>query len=180
MADGSLTLTIRLTSSVRFDIGSCGSITPQSTIQHIKELISQRDESDRCSVDRQRLIHKGRILSDNTRTLSDYGIGANSGENAVLYLVKSNAGSGGSAPAGGSGAATTASSAPAPAPAPAPAAPPANPFANFGNPNANNPMAGMFGAGGGMPDLASMVSLHVGGFILVRRTRRHPNEDKSS
>ena len=154
MTDGSLTLTIRLTSSVRFDIGSCGSITPQSTIQHIKELISQRDESDRCSVDRQRLIHKGRILSDNTRTLSDYGIGANPGETPVLYLVKSNAGSGGSAPAGGSGAATTSSS----APAPAPAAPPANPFANFGNSNASNPMAGMFGAGGGMPDLASMVS----------------------
>jgi len=152
MTDGSLTLTIRLTSSVRFDIGSCGSITPQSTIQHIKELISQRDESDRCSVDRQRLIHKGRILSDNTRTLSDYGIGANPGETPVLYLVKSNAGSGGSAPAGGSGAATTSSS----APAPAPAAPPANPFANFGNSNASNPMAGMFGAGGGMPDLASM------------------------
>jgi ubiquilin len=157
----SLKLTIRLSSSSRFDIGSCGSITPSSTIQHVKTLISQRDESDHCAVERQRLIYKGRILSDNTRTLADYGIGGDSsGDGIIIYLVK------GSAPntnaAAGGGAAVTATNNTNTAAA-APAANAANnPFLNFGaqagNNNNNlanlmNSMGGM--GGGGMPDMAT-------------------------
>jgi len=156
--NASLTLTIRLTSSSRFDVGSCGSISPSSTIQHVKELISEREESEHCAVERQRLIHKGRILSDNTRTLADYGIGTPPGESIVLYLVKSNSGTI-NASTGNSGAAT-ASTSTAPNPAPVqptnsnPPNPPANPFANFGNDT--NPMANLLsGAGGGTPDLAT-------------------------
>ena len=81
-----LTLTIRLSSSSRFDIGSCGSITPSSTIQHVKDLISQREESGMCASDRQRLIYKGRILSDDTRTLADYGIGTGNDNSGIVLL----------------------------------------------------------------------------------------------
>jgi len=170
----SLKLTIRLSSSTRFDIGSCGSITPSSTIQHVKTIISQREESDNCAVERQRLIYKGRILSDNARTLADYGIGA--GDNSsggadgiIIYLVKGSAANTGAA--GGAGGATSAiNSAPAPATNAAPTQPnpmTSNPFLNFGAPpatggnNAANPMAnlmnsmGGMGAGGGMPDMAT-------------------------
>jgi uncharacterized ubiquitin-like protein YukD len=98
----SLTLTIRLTSSSRFDVGSSGNITPSSTIRQVKEIISQREESGNCPVERQRLIHKGRILSDNDRTLADYDIGTSDGDEPsgiVLYLVKGSGGSdGGNAP----------------------------------------------------------------------------------
>ena len=163
-----LKLTIRLSSSSRFDIGSCNSIKSSSTIGHVKTLISQREESGNCEVGRQRLIYKGRILSDDTRTLSDYGIGTgDSSDGIVLYLVKG--GGGGNTNAGNSGGASqTTTSAPAPTPAatqPNPNASMAsNPFLNFGNPNAsnanNNPMASMMNmmqnSGGGMPDLASV------------------------
>ncbi|KAK1736506.1 ubiquilin family protein [Skeletonema marinoi] len=170
----SLKLTIRLSSSTRFDIGSCGSITPSSTIQHVKTIISQREESDNCAVERQRLIYKGRILSDNARTLADYGIGAgdSSGGGAdgiIIYLVKGALNTGA---AGGAGGAATAATNSAPAPATTNAAPTqpnpmSNPFMNFGAPpatggnNAANPMAnlmnsmGGMGAGGGMPDMAT-------------------------
>ena len=160
-----LTLTIRLSSSVRFDIGSCGSITPTSTIHHVKELISQREESGMCDIGRQRLIFKGRILSENSRTLSDYGIGT--GDNTdgiVLYLVKGSAG-GGSASTGNAGVATTSTATPNNSTSSTPAQPnpnanmASNPFLNFGgaNPNANNPMANMMNSmgGGGMPDMAT-------------------------
>jgi len=165
-----LTLTIRLSSSSRFDIGSCGSITPSSTIQHVKDLISQREESGMCASDRQRLIYKGRILSDDTRTLADYGIGTgNDNSGIVLYLVKG----GSAAPntnntSGNAGANTTSSTNNSvPTPTTQPTNPNAsmssNPFLNFGaNNNANNPMASMMNSmmqnsgGGGMPDLAAM------------------------
>ena len=164
-----LTLTIRLSSSSRFDIGSCSSITPSSTIQHVKDLISQREESGMCASDRQRLIYKGRILSDDTRTLADYGIGTgNDNSGIVLYLVK-----GGSTntnnTSGNAGANTTSStnnSVPTPTTQPTTnpnASMATNPFLNFGaNNNANNPMASMMNSmmqnsgGGGMPDLAAM------------------------
>jgi len=166
----SLTLTIRLTSSSRFDIGSCGSITPASTILNVKQIISEREESGRCTVERQRLIYKGRILSENSRTLADYGIGndgagSSGGEGIVLYLVKG----GVSENAGNSGAAAAnIASAPAPTTPPQPTNPNAsavsNPFLNFGMPNnnRNDPMAammqsmgGMGGGAEGMPDLAA-------------------------
>jgi ubiquilin len=167
----SLKLTIRLSSSTRFDIGSCGSITPSSTIQQVKTIISQRDEADHCPVERQRLIYKGRILSDNARTLADYGIGAgdsSSGDGIIIYLVKGSAAN----TTGGGGGAGAAVNNTAPASSTNNAAPTqssmtaSNPFLNFGAPNnnANNPMANLMnsmggmggaGGGGGMPDMAS-------------------------
>ena len=169
----SLKLTIRLSSSARFDIGSCGTIiTPSSTIQHVKTIISTREESGNCAVERQRLIYKGRILSDNSRTLADYGIGAanNSADGIIIYLVKGSAANTNAAAAGGGGngvtaattttnTTTTAAAAAAP-PAAAPT-PVNNPFANFGNTANNNPMANLMnmmgggGGGGGMPDMAT-------------------------
>lgn len=154
----SLKLTIRLSSSSRFDIGSCGSITPSSTIQHVKTLISQRDESDHCAVERQRLIYKGRILSDNTRTLADYGIGSDSsGDGIIIYLVKGSAPNTNAAAAGGAGVTATNNTAPA---QPNPTA--NNPFLNFGaqGGNNNNNLANLMNSmggmgGGGMPDMAT-------------------------
>lgn len=164
----SLKLTIRLSSSSRFDIGSCGSITPSSTIQHVKTLISQRDESDHCAVERQRLIYKGRILSDNTRTLADYGIGGDSsGDGIIIYLVKGSAPNTNAAAGGGAGVtATNNTNTAAAAPAqPNPTANAANnPFLNFGaqagNNNNNNNLANLMNSmggmgGGGMPDMAT-------------------------
>ena len=113
VSSNSLTLTIRLSSSARFEIGSCGTITPNSTIQQVKQIISQREESGNCAVERQRLIFKGRILSENTRTLADYGISSEDvSSGIVLYLVKGGAASGSG---GGNAGASTTSSAPSPA-----------------------------------------------------------------
>lgn len=157
----SLKLTIRLSSSARFDIGSCGSITPSSTILQVKTIISQRDESDHCAVERQRLIYKGRIMSDNSRTLADYGIGGDSSaDGIIIYLVKGSAANTTGA-AGGGGATTTTSNARSAPPAPTtsqPSAPISNPFLNFGanTANNNNPMANLMNSmGGGMPDMAT-------------------------
>lgn len=158
---GSLKLTIRLSSSARFDIGSCGTITPSSTIQHVKTIISTCEESGNCAVERQRLIYKGRILSDNSRTLADYGIGANSADGIIIYLVKGSAANTNAAAGGGAtttNTTTTTTAPPAPAAAPTPAN---NPFANFGTNTANNnPMANLMNSmggmgGGGMPDMAT-------------------------
>jgi len=124
-----LTLTIRLSTSARFTLpasGSSASITPATTILQIKELISQCEESGRVEVSRQRLIFKGRILSEDNKTLGEYGIQEGGGE-TVLYLVK---GSGGAAaPSTSSGAAPT----PAAPPPATPAANAANPFDMFSN-----------------------------------------------
>ena len=162
----SLKLIIRLSSSARFEIGACGTITPNSTVRQVKELIAQREESGHCAAERQRLIYKGRILSEETRTLAFYGIEGGhvaGNDGIVLYLVKG----GGGATTGGNGTAantTTSSSAPAPTSTSSQPNPNANltsnPFLNFGNASnsANNPMASMMNSmmgGGGMPDLAS-------------------------
>lgn len=190
----SLKLTIRLSSSSRFDIGSCGSITPSSTIQHVKTLISQRDESDHCAVERQRLIYKGRILSDNTRTLADYGIGGDSsGDGIIIYLVKGSAPNTNASAGGGAGVTATNNTNTAAA-APTPAANAANnPFLNFGAQGGNNNLANLMNSmggmgGGGMPDMATfqqemmnnpqmmsemmnnpMVSSFLCGFIIIYR-----------
>lgn len=161
----SLKLVIRLSSSARFEIGACGSITPNSTVRQVKELIAQREESGHCAVERQRLIYKGRILSEEARTLAFYGIEGGhvaGNDSIVLYLVKGGGGAaGGNVPAVST---TTSSSASAPISASGQPNPNAslvsNPFLNFGNANnsANNPMANMMNSmmgGGGMPDLAS-------------------------
>mmetsp|Transcript_3801 Transcript_3801/g.8533 ORF Transcript_3801/g.8533 Transcript_3801/m.8533 type:complete len:118 (+) Transcript_3801:288-641(+) len=105
----SLKLTIRLSTSQRFEIGDTSSssssssprsiITPSSTIRQVKEIIASREESGHCPVARQRLIYKGRILSEEARTLADYGVGSGAAgeQGIVLYLVK------GSAPPAGRG-----------------------------------------------------------------------------
>jgi ubiquilin len=124
-----ITLTIRLSTSARFTIPSPNSppITTSTTILQVKQLISQHEDSGRVEVARQRLIYKGRILSEDEKTLGEYGIQEGGGE-TVLYLVK------GSAPASTGGSGGTPASAPTPAAntnttsAPAP-----NPFAAFGN-----------------------------------------------
>lgn len=90
-----------MTSSSRFTIG--GSITPSSTVLSIKELISNEEASGRCPVERQRLIYKGRIMSENSKTLRDYGIVAN---DQTVHLVKGAA----PAPAAPSPSANTSSS----------------------------------------------------------------------
>ncbi|KAL7470242.1 hypothetical protein ACHAXS_010479 [Conticribra weissflogii] len=109
----SLKLTIRLSTSQRFEIGDASSssssprsvITPSSTIRQVKEIIAAREESGHCPVARQRLIYKGRILSEEGRTLADYGVGSGAAgdQGIVLYLVK------GSAPAAGAAAGGTTS-----------------------------------------------------------------------
>jgi len=85
-----LTLTIRMSTAARFTIGSTTTtnITPSSTILQIKQIISQHETSGHCAVDRQRLIHKGRILSIDTQTLRQYGI---IDSEQTLHLVKGSA-----------------------------------------------------------------------------------------
>lgn len=110
-------------------------------------------------MERQRLIYKGRILSDNARTLADYGIGAGDSNNAdgiVIYLVKGSAPSATTA-GGGTGGGVTAPPTSS-TPAAAPPTQPNNPFMNFGatGGNAANPMANLMNSmGGGMPDMAT-------------------------
>lgn len=83
-----ITVCIRLGTSVRFTIPKADSgdiLTSNSTILQVKTLISKEDACDKCSVARQRLIYKGRIMSDDARTLNDYGL---SGDNQTIHLVK--------------------------------------------------------------------------------------------
>eukprot|EP00559_Dactyliosolen_fragilissimus_P007752 CAMPEP_0184859762 /NCGR_PEP_ID=MMETSP0580-20130426/4760_1 /TAXON_ID=1118495 /ORGANISM="Dactyliosolen fragilissimus" /LENGTH=583 /DNA_ID=CAMNT_0027356591 /DNA_START=172 /DNA_END=1923 /DNA_ORIENTATION=- len=60
----------------------------ENTILQVKEAIAVENESGRCPVGRQRLIHKGRILSDDSKTLRELNI---VGENETIYLVKGKA-----------------------------------------------------------------------------------------
>ena len=87
-------LTIRLSSGARFEVSIPVETDP--TVQDVKEAIA-RLQTD-TPVERQRLIHQGKILSENTHTLASYGIASQ----ATLFLVKSRAGgSGGGGTAGG-------------------------------------------------------------------------------
>lgn len=154
-----LTLTIRLSTSARFTLPSSDageSITPSTTVLEIKRLISTRDEAGCVEVSRQRLIYKGRILSENDKSLAHYGIeGGQEQEPPVLYLVKGSAASGGGGTGGANATGATSS-----------AVPPVsstntNNINNINN-NTNNPFA-MFGmnnnatlGGGAMPDLQQM------------------------
>jgi hypothetical protein len=108
------------------------------------------------------LIYKGRILSDNTRTLADYGIGGDSsGDGIIIYLVKGSAPNTNAAAGGGAGVTATNNTNTAAA-APAQPNPTAanNPFLNFGAQGGNNNLANLMNSmggmgGGGMPDMAS-------------------------
>lgn len=125
MASPSITLTIRVGTSTRFTIPSneSATISLSSTILEVKQCITAEEAADRCPVERQRLIFKGRILSDDSRTLSDYGV---TPENKTLHLVK------GSAPrntgdSSSGGATATPTSTYTPTPTPSTMAPMSNP-----------------------------------------------------
>jgi len=86
----SFTLHVRMSTGARFSIGGGqgSSLTPSSSVAEVKQCIAEHDGSDRCPVDRQRLIFRGRILSENSHTLEQYGVTEN---DAVLHLVKGSA-----------------------------------------------------------------------------------------
>jgi len=86
--NASITITVRLSTSTRFTIPKPDSgdiVTSNSTIARVKTIIAKEEACDNCAVDLQRLIYKGRIMSDDTRTLGDYGL---SGDNQTIHLVK--------------------------------------------------------------------------------------------
>lgn len=84
-----LTLHVRMSTGSRFSIGGSDSnVTKNSTVGEVKQLIADNEGSDHCPVERQRLIFRGRILSENSNTLEQYGVTEN---DAVLHLVKGSA-----------------------------------------------------------------------------------------
>ena len=82
-----ITITVRMNSVARFTIGSSAPlITPSNTtVLQLKRIIVVENSSGQCPVERQRIIYKGRILNDDTRTLADYGI---VDSNQTIHLVK--------------------------------------------------------------------------------------------
>jgi len=91
------TLTIRMGTTDRFTITVSNF---NATILQVKQKIALKEAAGYPESDRQRLIFKGRILNDDTRTLSDYGV---TNESTTLHLVKGRA----SHSSGGNAAATT-------------------------------------------------------------------------
>jgi len=83
----SITITVRMNSAARFIIGSNEPlITPSNTsVLQLKQIIAAEESSGHCPVERQRIIYKGRILNDDTRTLADYGI---VDSDQTIHLVK--------------------------------------------------------------------------------------------
>lgn len=142
MSNPSLSVTVRLSTSIRFTIpkpDSGDTITPSSTILEVKNSIAKDEACGNCPVDRQRLIFKGRILSDDSRTLADYGLTT---DNQTIHLVKGRA---------SNDATTTPSTGATPATTPTAAAtPPFNPFSMMQNQNNSN------NNNGGMPGMPNM------------------------
>ena len=188
-----LNLTIRLTSGRKFQPNAPpAGITTDTTVAVFKSLLAatmikrSRDATasagsggdadagvpmEPIPASRQRLVYKGRIMSDATKTLGEYGVE----DGGMIYLVKGNAPASGDGGSGGGSAAAAAPVGPSPmarlqaANASAAGAPPLNPFAapGAGGQGQANPMASlmqmqsMFGGaggtgGGGMPDVAQM------------------------
>jgi len=154
-----LNINVRMSTSARFTIGDTNNtITSSSTVLQLKQAISKEEASGNCEVGRQRLIYKGRILSDDTRTLSDYGIVE---DNQTIHLVK------GSAPSS-----TGSASQSVPSSNSAPSVTTGTGSTNFGafggnensstnNANATNPFFAMqqmmnSSPGGGLPDMSQM------------------------
>lgn len=84
-------MNVRMSTSTRFVIPNPENndlITASSTILHVKNIIAKQEACGNCPVERQRLIFKGVILSDNTRTLADYGLSI---DNQTIHLVKGRA-----------------------------------------------------------------------------------------
>ena len=186
-----LNLTIRLTSGRKFQPNAPpAGITTDTTVAVFKSLLAatmikrSRDATasagsggdadagvpmEPIPASRQRLVCKGRIMSDATKTLGEYGVE----DGGMIYLVKGNAPASGDGGSGGGSAAAAAPVGPSPMArleaANAAGAPPLNPFAapGAGGQGQANPMASlmqmqsMFGGaggtgGGGMPDVAQM------------------------
>ena len=188
-----LNLTIRLTSGRKFQPNAPpAGITTDTTVAVFKSLLAatmikrSRDATapagsggdadagvpmEPIPASRQRLVYKGRIMSDATKTLGEYGVE----DGGMIYLVKGSAPASGDGGSGGGSAAAAAPVGPSPmarleaANASAAGAPPLNPFAapGAGGQGQANPMASlmqmqsMFGGaggagGGGMPDVAQM------------------------
>ena len=183
-----LNLTIRLTSGRKFAPNAPpAGITPDTTVGMFKAIIAatmtkrNRDATASTSegggdadagvpmepipAARQRLVYKGRIMSDAAKTLGEYGVE----DGGMIYLVK------GSAPAGDGGGSPGAAAAPV-GPSPMARLEAANATSTTGagtsgtGQQGQNPFASlmqmqsMFGGaggagggnGGGMPDLAQM------------------------
>lgn len=103
-------------------------------------------------------------MSDNSRTLADYGIGGDSsGDGIIIYLVKGSAANTGVGGGGGGAAVASVNSTTSPASSatrPNLNSGANNPFLNFGaannnNFNNNNPRANLMSSMGGMPDIAT-------------------------
>lgn len=89
MNNNPITIKIRMSTAATFTIGADSeTITSASTIRVVKDIISHHEQSGNCSIERQRLIHKGRILSDDSRTLGEYGI---LDSEQTIHLVKGSA-----------------------------------------------------------------------------------------
>lgn len=144
-----LVIKIRVGSSGSFTIGSSQHpiLTSSSTILQTKQVICNQSESENCPVDRQRLIHKGRILSDDSRTLGDYAI---VDCEQSIHLVKGRAPAAPSSPAVASNNTFDTLTGTLPSP-PSPFASMGMGMNNNSNSNTNsNPFAAMGGMGGGM------------------------------
>lgn len=148
-----LVLNVRLSNASRFTIGSTDSsiLTPSSTILQLKQLIAGASESGNCEVARQRIIYKGRILSDNSKSLREYGLAES---DQTIHLVKGSA----PAPTPSPNATSSTNSTPtgttnSPSSNPNPTMPNMNPFMSMmqgNNNNNNNNNGGMF------PDMSQM------------------------
>ena len=82
----SLSLTIRLSSGKRFTVEvPSASISIASTKSKIEEEHTKQDpNSDKLEASRQKLVFKGRILDDDSKTLGDYGVTVSG---STLFLV---------------------------------------------------------------------------------------------
>ena len=80
-----ITIKIRMSTAATFTIGTDTAVTPFSTVGQVKDIIASHPDSGDCSADRQRLIHKGRILNDDSKSLKDYGI---VDSEQTIHLVK--------------------------------------------------------------------------------------------
>lgn len=146
-----LVLNVRLSNASRFTIGSADSsiLTPSSTILQLKQLIASSSESGNCEVARQRIIYKGRILSDNSKSLREYGL---TESDQTIHLVKGSVPA--STPSPNVTSSTTPNSAPTgttnnPSSNPNPTIPNMNPFMSMLQGNNNN-------NGGMFPDMSQL------------------------
>lgn len=136
-----ITIKIRMSTAATFTIGTDTAITPSSTIGKVKDVIASHPDSGDCAADRQRLIHKGRILNDDSKSLRDYGI---LDSNQTIHLVK-----GAARPVNDHSPQAAVSSRASTTPSPAPSA----------GSTSGNPMNFMMGGGFGnaqMPDMSAI------------------------